>query len=118
MGVGCEAAPRENAGWGPTKGPLGCSELGSVETCLGPAVMLLVLRVCVASKKGMRGRETERQEGTFVSYEGGRMRGKHFSAGLLLHKPALRVGRKDFFFFFGRYLLKRIGETRAVWVDD
>lgn len=28
------------------------------------------------------------------------MRGdKHFSAVLLLHKSALRVGRKDFFFF-------------------
>lgn len=69
VGVGGGAAPRENAGWGPTKGLLGCSELGSVGTCLGPAVMLSVLRVRVASKKGMRGRETERQEGTFVSYE-------------------------------------------------
>lgn len=47
------------------------------------------------------------------------MRGdKHFSAVLLLHKSALRVGRKDFFFFFGCYLLKRIGEPRAVRVDD
>lgn len=42
---------------------------------------------------------------------------KHLSAVLLLHKSALRVGRKDFF-GGGCYLLKRIGEPRAVWVGD
>lgn len=73
--------------------------------------------VRVALEKGMRGREGAR---ALLNCEReNQMRGDNcFNALLLLNKSALQVGRKDFFFFFGCYLLKRTGERRAVWVDD
>lgn len=94
----------------------GSPMVGAVQSCaLSVACSDTVLRVRVALEKGMRGRERAR---ALVNCERkNQMRGDNcFNALLLLNKSALQVGRKDF--FFGRYLLKRTGERRAVWVDD
>lgn len=110
----------------PGKKALGVEAPGNSAAGAGPGLLragLCSYAICAMCGSGLKARKEkskgERGARPFVSYEreGQMRRDNSFNAVLLLYKSALRVGRKGFF-SFRCYLLKRIGDPRAVSVDD